>query len=168
VAVVSVRGREVSRASVARLVLLAPVLAAAAAAAILRAQAPPLDVKPGLWEMTSKMQPSGNPANAAGTPSASESRKACLTKQKLDQYATALSGQNDPTCKRTFTSSTSRLQVVHIECTGGERKVTSDIRIEAPSPDQLRIGGTMSLEGGAVVTMNSTGRWLSSSCGGVR
>jgi hypothetical protein len=148
--------------------VIAPLLAAVAGAAILRAQAPPLDVKPGLWEMTSAMQTSGRSANAAGAPSAWPPMKACLTQQKLDDYATALGGRNDPTCKRTFSSSTSRLQVVHIECTGGESKVTSDIRIEAPSPEQLHVRGKMNVGEGPVVTMDTTGRWLSSSCGTVK
>jgi len=173
----------------------AAVLAAIAGAAVLRAQAQPLDVKLGLWEMTvtsqmsglppmppidtSKMTPEqrarveamlaarGNSANSPGTPRVV---KDCITKEKLDKEAFQVNQRNDSSCKQTVASSTSKLQVIRVACTDN-RKMSGEMLIEVPSPEKVQVTSKMTSGDGAnpmVINVSGSGRWLSSACGDVK
>jgi hypothetical protein len=160
-----------------------------AGAALLHAQVinVALNVKLGLWEMTStseiatpgvdtsKMPPELRARleaamKAGGTPSAPLVRRDCLTKEKLEKYAFQDPQANDSSCKRTIVTNTPALLEMHVEC-GGGRKMTGDFRVEVVAPDTVRM--TTKMAGGAgpqATNINGTtnGRWVSAACGDVK
>ncbi len=162
-----------------------------AGAALLHAQVinVALNVKLGLWELTSTSETSGMPPidtskmtpevrariEAAlkargGTPSSPIVRRDCLTKEKLANYAFQDPQANDSSCKRTIVTNTSALMEMHIECAGA-RKMTGDFRVEMLAPDTVKMTTKMaSGEGTQVMSINGTmnGRWVSASCGDVK
>ena len=162
-----------------------------AGAALLHAQVinVALNVKLGLWELTSTSETSGMPPidtskmtpevrariEAAlkargGTPSSPIVRRDCLTKEKLANYAFQDPQANDSSCKRTIVTNTATLMEMHIECAGG-RKMTGDFRVEVVAPDTVKMTTKMaSGEGAQVMNINGTmnGRWVSASCGDVK
>jgi Protein of unknown function (DUF3617) len=162
-----------------------------AGAALLHAQVinVALNVKLGLWELTSTSETSGMPPidtskmtpevrariEAAlkargGTPSAPIVRRDCLTKEKLANYAFQDPQANDSSCKRTIVTNTSTLMEMHIECASA-RKMTGDFRVEVLAPDTVKMTTKMAGgEGAQVMNINGTmnGRWVSASCGDVK
>jgi hypothetical protein len=167
-------------------ICLAALVAAAAATAM--AQVSSLNVKLGLWEITSKSQSSGAPAidtskmtpeqrarieaamKARGSAGqAPRSRQTCITKEKLAKDGFQEESP-DPSCKRTIVTRTATVEEMKIECTG-ERASTSQVRFEASSPDS--INGTMKMtmvRSGAPMSIDVaiTGKWLGAACGDVK
>jgi uncharacterized protein DUF3617 len=170
--------------------------AAIAAAALLHTAAlraqQTLNVKLGLWEVTTST-PSGVPpidtsqmtpeqrarieammaARGRGAPSAPRVQKTCMTKEKLEKESFQVSGAGqapNPSCNRTITSSTSTLQELHIECSGPPKR-TSDFRIEALAPDKVKVTAKI-VAGDApnpmTINVNADARWLSASCSDVK
>src|ERR1700681_2162338 len=107
-----------------------------------------LNVKLGLWEMTSTSETSGLPPidtskmtpevrarieaamkSRGGSPSSPLVRRDCLTKEKLEKYAFQDPQANDSSCKRTTVTNTPALMEMHVEC-AGPRKMTGDVRVE--------------------------------------
>jgi hypothetical protein len=168
---------------VKRSICLAALVAAAAATAV--AQVSSLNVKLGLWEITSKSQSSGAPAidtskmppeqrarveaamkargSAGQTP---RSRKTCITKEKLEKDGFQEDRQ-DPSCKKTIIARTATVEEMKVECTG-ERASTSQVRFEATSPDT--INGTMKITtaNGVSIDIAIAGKWLGAACGDVK
>jgi hypothetical protein len=162
-----------------------------AGAALLHAQVinVALNVKLGLWELTSTSETSGMPPidtskmtpevrariEAAlkargGTPSSPIVRRDCLTKEKLANYAFQDPQANDSSCKRTIVTNTSALMEMHIEC-ASTRKMTGDFRVEVLAPDKVRMTTKMAGgQGAQVMNINGTtnGRWVSAACGDVK
>jgi hypothetical protein len=162
-----------------------------AGAALLHAQVinVALNVKLGLWEMTSTSETSGMPPidtskmtpevrariEAAlkargGTPSSPIVRRDCLTKEKLANYAFQDPQANDSSCKRTIVTNTSALMEMHIEC-AGQRKMTGDFRVEVLASDTVKVTTKMVAgEGPQVMNINGTmnGKWVSAACGDVK
>ncbi len=159
-----------------------------AGATLARAQM--LDVKLGLWEATTSMSTSGLPPIDTGTPNLTPDQRArleallksrqgaqpprisreCITKEKLEKSLFQSSAETDSKCTRTVVSNSRTLQEMKVECTGA-RKSTGDVRVEAPSPDNVKITGTMLMGDAAhamTVSWTSTAKWLSADCGSVK
>jgi hypothetical protein len=167
------------------------VAALVAGAALLHAQVinAALNVKLGLWEMTSTSETSGMPPidtskmtpevrariEAAmkargGSPSSPLVRRDCLTKEKLANYAFQDPQAQDSSCKRTIVTNTSALMEMHMEC-ASPRKMTGDFRVEVLAPDKVKMTTKMAGgEGALVMNINGTtnGRWVSAACGDVK
>lgn len=150
-----------------------------------------LDVKPGLWEVTSQGEASGMPPipPQALAPLSPQQRaqvmagmtaamahanqpnvtRACITRKMLERGWDP--NQDHPNnCTQTLTSSTSRSLDAHMECTG-EQHATGDLPIEAVDSETIRGTFNMAMAGGSnTMTMNRTlqGKWLDSDCGDVK
>jgi hypothetical protein len=146
-----------------------------------------LDVKLGLWEVTSVSQTGGIPpidtsrmtpeqkakveaafAARAGKPQTT-TRKSCLTKEELDKAPFLGSKENDQTCKRDVVS-TSHVLKIKAVCSGAQ-KSTTELNFEAVSRESVK--GTMVMnmgEGPRTMTVNATltGKWLGPVCGDVK
>ena len=134
----------------------------------------PLDVKPGLWETTTKTEMGGMPAmptmpqipedalakmppaqraqiearmkamGGGGGPRSS-TVKSCITKESLARGEHF--GQNDNSCTyKVANSSSSVKQEIHMECTRGTTKMTGDMTIERLDSEHVK--GNMSMKAG--------------------
>lgn len=148
-----------------------------------------LDVKTGLWEMTSVGTTSGTPpipqdvlakltpeqraklqqSMAAGMASANQPhvRKACITQKSLER---GLNFEDRPNCKTTVLNSTPRMLDVAMECTGAQR-MTGKFHFEAA--DRETIAGDTNMvmtDGTNAMTMKYkiNGKWLGGDCGNVK
>lgn len=167
---------------------------ATAAAALVSAQTP-LNVKLGLWEVTSTQHITGMEmpqvppnvdlskvppeqrarieammkANQAKTSGQPTTIKQCVTTEKLNR-ALFDDREMDPSCKRTMVSSSSTLEEINIECSG-RQKMSGTVKIEATGPEAVK-GTThfMADMEGKPITIDSTfaGKWVSADCAGVK
>jgi hypothetical protein len=148
-----------------------------------------LNVKLGLWEMTSTSETSGMPPidtsqmtpevrariEAAmkargGSPSSPIVRRDCLTKEKLAKAAFQDPRANDSSCKQTIVTNTPALMEMHIEC-ASPRKMAGDFRVEVLASDNVKVTTKMVAgEGAQVMNINGTtsGKWVSATCGDVK
>jgi hypothetical protein len=154
-------------------------------AAAVAAQAPALDVKMGLWEMTNVSTVSGqmptidtskmSPEQRArfeeamkkrGTPRTTVT-KSCLTKEKFERSAFMMEDQPGRTCKQSILTNTrSRLDAT-LTCTG-EHPVTGQIHVDALSPTNVKISVTSASampDGAMNINMTMTGKWIGADCG---
>jgi hypothetical protein len=161
------------------------------AAVITAAVAATLDVKPGLWEVTSQGEASGMPpippqalaqmspeqrAQAMAAMQGAMKRmnqpnvtRSCITQKMLDR-GLDFQHPNNETCKQTVVSSTSRALDLRVECTG-EQKTNGTLHIDAINAQTF--GGTINMvstDGTNTMTMKQTmqGKWLGSNCGDVK
>ena len=167
--------------------------AAAAAAslslsAIVFAQAPALDVKMGLWEITSTSNVGGQmptidtskmtPEQKARMEAAmkgmlspqSNVTKSCMTREKFNRSNFMTDDGAGVTCKQTISTNTRTSLEANVVCTG-KLTSTGQIHIDAPSPTSFT-GSVKSAnsEQGRTMTMNMTmtGKWLGADCGKVQ
>ncbi len=150
-----------------------------------------LNVKLGLWEMTTMGQVSGVPpippealarmtpeqrarmqaAMAAGMARQNKPkvREYCVTQKDLERGLDLKDSQSEG-CKSAVTSSSSSVMEMRQTCTG-RHKVNGTIRIEAPNPETVvgKFNLVMS-EGPNTMTMKFAmhGRWLGTNCGNVK
>jgi hypothetical protein len=145
-----------------------------------------LNLKLGLWEMTSSTETRGMPplpkelldklspeqrkkmeadirAEQSKGPEQDTDRE-CITPRDLDR---PLEPDNAKECKHTIVSSTRTSQEVHIVCTGG-MPGSGSLKVSAPTPEKMT--GSMNLKLGAgaeamTIRAELQGRWLSSDCG---
>jgi hypothetical protein len=156
------------------------------------ASAQKIDVKLGLWEVTTTTETNGMPPMPAIDMSkmppeararieaAMKARQAkgprtqthrnCLTQEKLDKDLFKDENEQDATCKRTVVSRTSTSQDIKIECSG-RMKMTGEARFTATSRES--VNGSfkiMSGDGANNMTINSTisAKWLGPACGDVK
>jgi uncharacterized protein DUF3617 len=149
-----------------------------------------LDVKVGLWEMTTTSVMTGMPpipAEALAHMSAeqrarieasmmngkpkTETRKECVTKEKLDKDY--VFGEDRKNCTRTVVTSTSSKIVMKIHCVEekGQMNMDGTIDIDALGSDRVKGIIKMAASGGGNnmnVNMEFDGRYLGSSCGDVK
>ncbi len=156
---------------------------------LLLAQAPALDVRMGVWEITSTIDIGGQmpamdtsgmtPAQKAQMEAAMKGMmgphtttdKSCITKEDFSKSALML-GQSDEDaedCKQTIATNTRSTLEGTVVCTG-ENAMTRQIRIDAVSPTSIKavMKGTHT-EKGRTTTMNATmtGKWLGADCTGI-
>jgi hypothetical protein len=161
-----------------------PVALALGAVVVLGAQTP-LNVKPGLWEMTVNVDmPGGVPPGVdtskmtpqqkaqmdaimkgrglgAGKPTVTQS---CVTKEDLAQNRM----QQDPpnsSCTTKVTKSTATMTDMIQTCTGAAEG-TREMHVEAPSPTSMKMVAKSTAGRGAGMTLTMTGKWLSDKCDG--
>jgi len=155
------------------------------AATLLAQGAPKINVKMGLWEVTSTTNMTGNvpmtdpskmtPEQAAALQAAmggmmgphTTTIKECLTQEKFNQGM--LTDQKN--CKTTITTNTATVLEVQMACDQGQGKMSGVMHFEAPSPEVMAgtFKGTSSM---GAQTMNITGtyagKWTSADCGSVK
>jgi hypothetical protein len=161
------------------------------AMAIAHASEPALNLKPGLWEITSQAKTSGEtpmaeeylsklPPDQRAKLEASMKqmmanqakpvvRKQCITEKTLRE-GMHFTDKSDPNCKQTILKQTSSEIQVKVECTG-KTKSTMIGHFKASSPKAY--AGTMNgkvTENGRTMTIANTmkGKWLGSDCGNVK
>jgi hypothetical protein len=158
--------------------------AACLALPLLAGSAEKLNIKTGLWEITSTTQMSGTPqlpkeVTAKMTPeqrahleadlksAAKDAKKStersCITKKDVEN---PFHGSNE-NCKQSIVRTTSTTQEVNLVC-NGEPKGTGFIRITAPTPEAMT--GVMDIKMGdgkdaLNLKANLTGRWIGADCG---
>jgi len=154
-------------------------------AALVAQGAPKINVKMGLWEVTSTTNMTGNvpmpdtskmtPQQAAAVQAAmagamgphTSTIKECLTKEKFDQGM--LTDQKN--CKTTITTNTATVLEVQMACDQGQGKMSGVMHFEAPTPEAMAgtFKGTSSM---GTQTMNITGtyagKWTSADCGAIK
>jgi hypothetical protein len=144
-----------------------------------------LNVKLGLWEVTSSAQTSGMPdipdleklppdqraraeamlkamVASAGTP---KTIKSCLTREKLQQTLFQEDSRNN--CTPTAVTNTSTVYAFKLVCSG-QNAASGEWKFEAQSPQAVTGNGTMTL--GNRMTSKSTiaAKWIAASCGDVK
>ena len=151
----------------------------------------PLNVKVGLWEVSTTMTRSGQmpmPAEflARLTPeqrarmeermkansaekTKTTTRKECMTKEKLARDSAF--GEDDRRCTRTVVSSTGSKTKVKIQCAYEGAKNDGTFVMEALNSESIKGSGQIMATGGGH-TMNSsstiTGKWIGPVCGSVK
>ncbi len=163
---------------------LASTLLLAGGALPLSAQKSPLNVKPGLWEMsiqldmagamppgidTSKMPPEQK-AKIAALMAAQKNTphvvKSCVTQEELDNYQIN-EADKDTSCKTTVTKSSATVIEMTQTCSGSAAG-TRDARVEAPTPTTMKLVSKATSGRGAGTTVNMSGKWLGADCGDVK
>jgi hypothetical protein len=145
-----------------------------------------LQVKTGLWEITTVANNSGIaiPADRlAKMPPEQRARmeemmkqmaargprtnkdKSCVTEKELKEGAFRSAANAQPNCKYTQVSATARRQEITFQCSGEGRDSTSHMVMEAP--DSTHVRGTIEARSGSTtINIRITGQWLSASCAG--
>lgn len=154
---------------------------ACASLPLLASAAEQLNVKPGLWEITSVTRMSGVPplprelmdkmtpqqraemAAEASAPSKDTSRE-CITQKDLERPFQSASTED---CKQTIVTTTRTSQEARLVCSG-EHQGSGMLRIATPTPETMN--GTLDLkvgEGADAFTIKGqlSGRWLGADCG---
>ena len=161
-------------------------IAALLLAALSAAGAEKLNVKLGLWEMTSisrfsgmpplpkevmdKMTPQQRADMAAKIKAAAEEepepevRSECITQEDLDK---PFASGNADECAQTVVRTTRNTQEIRLACTG-KTKGSGVFRVTTPTPETMT--GDLDLkvgEGSEVMTISAKlkGRWLGADCG---
>ena len=153
-----------------------------------------LDLKPGLWEMTSTQQTTGGPPvpedvlarmtpeqrakfDAAAMAADNETRareprvrKQCITEKSLQRGLNVDENKGGGSCQETLVSSTASVMELRQECTGQE-KMSSTSHFEAVSPKALT--GTIDMtmtDGSRTTTVKRVmlGKWLGVDCGNLK
>ncbi len=173
---------------------LAIVAAGVAALAIVGSHAAgivPLNVRPGLWRVTTVPHMSGAlpmdqsmldrltpqqrakfaAATKTGMANAVRSRtfKECLTREKLDKGFRL--DKQDTGCTRTIIASSASVLEVHEECSSANQTRTGDFKFQASGGEAAT--GTVDMHisrGGKTMSINSTmqAQWLGADCGKVK
>jgi hypothetical protein len=155
------------------------------------ASAATLDVKTGLWEMSSTGESTGMPplppellaqmspeqraqmqarmAAAMAQSNKPDVSRSCITEKTL-QRGLDLNQGDRPECKRTTVNSTAKQIDVTMECTG-EQKMNGTFHFEAIDRQSIRGNLNLVVSGGAnTMTIKRTmqGKWLGSDCGSVK
>jgi Protein of unknown function (DUF3617) len=140
-----------------------------------------LNVRTGLWEVTSVSQISGMPplpkdvidkmtpeqrAHAAAQAAPhTDTERECITQKQVDHPFEDL--QEKDNCEHTVVQTTRTTQEVRLTCKG-EHKGSGVFRISTPTPETMTAVLDMRVEDGAnVMTIKSQlkGRWLGPDCG---
>jgi len=121
----------------------------------------PLNVKPGLWEVTMSIT-----FNGTGTPPRTNTYKSCLKKEDLNKYPFT---DPDKKCTYTVLSSTGSTMDARGTCTPGSEgaKIDFKLRLDALDTENVKGTGQMTMSGPAG-SMNgnyaATANWLSATC----
>jgi hypothetical protein len=152
------------------------------------------NIKPGLWEVTSHPQMSGQmpipdeelakmtPEQRARMEAAIKASmantvkphvyKECMTPEKIARGFDIDRHGDDSSCTRKVVSSSSNEVTLHDECNNARQKTVSDVHFEVKGGSAMsgKINIVMTSASGKTMTVNSTleGKWLGSSCGAVK
>jgi hypothetical protein len=151
------------------------------------------NIKPGLWEVSTNPQVSGEmpipadqlakmtPEQRARLEAAMKAHmakgtqprvyKECMTPEKIARGFEIDRHGEDSSCKRKVVSSSANELTLHDECSKAERKTVSDVHFEVKGGTQMsgKINIVMT-SAGKTMTVNSTvqGKWLAAACGTVK
>jgi len=150
----------------------------------------PLDIKLGLWEITTTVGMTGMPAMAnippdvlekmppeqrakmqaamGGTPTTT-ARKVCITKEKMDKQ-TAFNDERK-NCTRTVVSSSSSKLEMKMQCTEQDSTMNGTVHVEALNSESVKGSVRMAMTGGGRnlnTSSDFTSRYLGSACGDVK
>jgi hypothetical protein len=156
------------------------------------AAAATLNLKTGLWEMTTTGQTSGAPpipenilaqmtperrakfdaamAANASRASAPHVSKQCITEKSLQRGIKEDDSKDGRPCTQTVVSSSASVMDVRQECTGQER-MSGHFRFEAVSPEAMTGTIDMTVTNGArTMTIKRVmhGKWLGADCGNLK
>ena len=152
---------------------------------------PALDVKTGLWELTSTGTMSGAPPipqealarmtpeqrakmesamqEAIGRNNQPHVSKSCITQKQLEK-APNFAEQQNKSCKQTVVNRTTSLIETRVECSGPQ-KMTGTFRFQAQSREAIHGDVSMVMsDGNKTMTSKHTiqGKWLGADCGNVK
>lgn len=159
-----------------------------AATVVLAAQKiEPLNVKLGLWEMTTTTKTGGEmpispellnkltPEQRAkleesmkahsGAHETTNTYKTCLTKEKMSF------DKEEKNCTRTILTSTSSKVAVKVQCSQPKMQSNATMEFEALSPENVKGSGHVVVSGeGHTMNLDGTytGKWIGSACGDVK
>jgi hypothetical protein len=151
------------------------------------------NVKPGLWEISTNRQVSGDspaipadqlakltPEQRARVQAAMQASKGatkphvykeCMTPEKIAHEFEMDPQGDDAACKRKVVSSSPSELTVHDECSKADNKTVTDLHFQIKDGTQMsgKINVVMT-SAGKTMTVNSTvqGKWLAASCGSVK
>ena len=142
-----------------RMILLAAVLLSATV--LLAATVEPLNVKPGLWEVTMSMT-----INGMGMPPRTNVYRSCLKKEDLNKYPFA---DPEKRCTYTVVSSTGSTMEARGTCAPGSEGAKIDFKLRLDALDSENVKGTgqitMSAPGGSMNgNYAATAKWLGATC----
>lgn len=149
----------------------------------------PLDIKPGLWQITLTVRTRGLPpippdvlaklkpeeraridaqakAKAAEGPLISV-KKRCLREKELQQPLLPEFGAEGQGCRQTVTSASRRGQDIRVDCGKDAEHGGGAVRIEAIDPENVKVTSSWTLTDGArTLRMSSTAtlKWLGAIC----
>jgi hypothetical protein len=169
--------------------LVSAVLLLVAPGAIVLAQKPALNIKMGLWELTTMSQVGGQMPGidtSKMTPEQKEKfeammksavmgahtnvTKSCISQEKFDKANFMMTDQDAATCKQTVSTNTSASLDAAVTCTGEHPRV-GQVHVEALSSTTFKgaVKFTMT-ENGRAMTVDGTmvGKWLAADCGAVK
>lgn len=153
------------------------------------ASAQTLNVKVGLWEVTTTGQTSGAPPidtsnmtperraqaeammkSMMGNAAKPHTVKTCITREKLEKDPFQ-EREEEQSCKRSYLTRTTSVMAFKEECTNPAGKTTAEGRFEAVNPETVK--GTVKVtidRMGKAMTMNNelSGKFVSASCGDVK
>jgi hypothetical protein len=155
--------------------------------ASLLAQTPALDLKVGLWDMTTATDLAGQmpamdtskmpPAQRAQIEAAMKgllgpkttTDKSCVRKEDFSLSKLMKDDDPDMKCKRTITTNTRTTLEATIVCTG-DSPMTGQMRVDAVSPTSMN--ATMKMSGARqgrpmAINITTTGKWLGADCKGI-
>jgi hypothetical protein len=121
----------------------------------------PLNVKPGLWEVTMNIAMAG-----MGAPPHTNTYRSCLKKEDLNKYPFS---DPDNRCTYTVLSSTGTTMEARGTCAPGSEgaKIDFKLRLDAIDTENVKGTGQMTMSVGGT-TMNgsytATSKWLSGTC----
>lgn len=173
-----------------RVMVLGIGMSVAALLPALAADNTPLQLKPGLWELTSDSEHSGMPpippealakmspeqrakveaAMKGSTGPQHRVVKHCVTQQDIDRGFEKMDKMGEGKCTRTVLSSTATVREGRFQCSG-PRNSSGAYRFEARSPESVVANWNMTMSnGGNTMTMknNMQGKWLGAECGDVK
>jgi uncharacterized protein DUF3617 len=157
-------------------------------AAVLVAQAPALDVKMGLWEMTMNSQVGGQmpaidtskmtPEQKAKMEEMMKSMmgahttvtKTCMTREKFEKSPFMTENQPGQTCKQNISTNTRSTLEATVTCTG-EHAMDGQVHFEALSSTSVKgVLKMAAIERGRTMNFDSTltAKWLGADCGSVK
>ena len=95
--------------------------------------------------------------------------KHCVTKETINEALASANTSARQNCTRTFVTSTSSKQVVHMECTSGDMKTSGDVQVEVIDRENTKGSMAMSSMGGrgGNMKMEFNSKWLGADCGDV-
>lgn len=146
--------------------------------------AAPLDIKPGLWEVSTKTDMSGSPIPAEvleqmppdrrekmmamfkNRKAATHTIQTCITKDDLNLPFKAQ--DEEANCKNTIVTATPTKAEYKIQCSGSETH-SGVMKVEALSRESIRGSTIMQVNSGKGTVANEmSGRWVSANCGNVK
>jgi hypothetical protein len=144
-----------------------------------------LNVKTGLWEITSVTEMQGMPqlppevmknltpeqratmaaalGNGAGQGPRVDKNKECITEEDLDEPFHA---EDRKECKSTVVKTSAREQEITLVC-GGDYPAKGKLHIQTPTPETMKGTFEMTMGGGErpmSIKSKLTGRWLEATC----